>query len=118
MKKFWAKAIFFFCKIIPSRRIQLLAGAWILSLGVFSCQQKKVGTNERDKDSTNKADTVIQSCYAPVVNDSSETKPQKSTQTQKPKPRQVKQDTSTKKVNPDPKIMCYAPMPPQKKDKE
>lgn len=105
-----------FCRIIPSRRIQLLAGAWILSLGFFSCQQKTSTDQKVTGDTIKKPDSVVTTCYEPVLSDSARKKQENNKESQTGIQHKAQKDTLGKNEKTQPKIMCYAPIAPHKKD--
>jgi len=64
MKKLFINTIRLFSHVIPSQRMRLLMGVWLLSAGVVSCadgKEKKDKKEEKKKDNTERI-----SCYAPM----------------------------------------------------
>ena len=108
MKKQIIKFFLFLASLRIARKHFLFLSAWALSLSFFSCQQKNTDS-KKQSDSTVTADSVVTTCYEPVVNDSSnQVKSQKGS-----RPVQGIVDTVVKKKDIEPPVMCYAPMPPK-----
>ncbi len=73
MKKLLIHTISIFSSVLPSQRMRLLMGVWLLSAGVVSCadgKEKKEKKEEKKKDNTEEI-----TCYAPMPpKDTAETK--------------------------------------------
>lgn len=93
IKRISGSVIYFFGRVIPSARLRLLVGSWLLTAGLMSCSTTtNSGSAEPDKTGN---DSVRAKCYDPAipVNDSSVTK----------------QDTAAIEQDTIPIKMCYRP---------
>lgn len=68
MKKTTGKFLLLMRQVIPSARIRLLLGSWILASGLLSCSQNnKRSATQTDDDTTTHRDTAQVLCYDVAV---------------------------------------------------